>query len=90
MNELIKAINQGGYLYIQIHNGDIYLYDSSKKIDVIDFDTMTHYEFEMYKLTLEFIYDREEYEKGSISSTFQKSIRLKDIRAIRQFNSVRI
>ncbi len=93
MNEfqaIERALNQGGFLYIQTKEGDIFLYDSSNKIEFPDFESMQPHLKNQFECAFEFIYDRKKYEESLGNSTFVKILKLSSIRVIQQFKKVQL
>ena len=81
----INALNQGGYVYIQTEERDIFLYNSNVKIELPDVQSFDHLSRDQFELTIELIFDRSEYENSNTKGTFTKSLRIKDIKSIRRF-----
>jgi hypothetical protein len=71
-------------------DGVIFLYNSKIKIESPDIDSMNDLARNQFTITIELVYDKEEYEKTFDSGVFTKTIKLKDIHAIRRFKDVKI
>lgn len=93
MNNLdkINAINNSrGYVYFQLHCGDIFLFNSIGKIEIPDFTQLGLFDQDQYSVVFEFIYDRDEFEKTSGGGTFTKSVKIKDIQSMKEFKNTRL